>query len=145
MQIKAPTHTEAEDQSFVTECEFDNRLNVLVLYQTHPLYDDARSKFESTHAFLIAERQVIVIDGEAFDQDWFTPAHFDVIVAHEVGHFRLGTQEKREFFADVVGYWMIQDKTLYTSLMIERYGDDFEAQITNNREEILAVLESNKN
>lgn len=77
------------------------------------------------HAFSIINDKVIVIDGEATKQDWFSKAHFLIIQAHETGHIK--SQSSDELTADKIGLSLVKslcDKetiALYKRLFETRY------------------------
>lgn len=110
---------------------FTPDLNVAIVYDDEDLYNILRERFKTTHAFLIHEDKLVVVDGEATAESWFTADHLFVILAHELGHWMAGhsgENVKEEQEADWLGWKILirEKKSKAAMLMVdlfrERYG-----------------------
>lgn len=67
----------------------NSNLNAVIVFPLSENYDMLSPQFEkSGHAFLLHEQKTVVIDGDVVQEEWFTPEHLDVILAHELAHYR---------------------------------------------------------
>ena len=121
----------------------DSMLNVVIVYPESDKYDMLVPQFERAgHAFLMHDLDLMVVDGAAVGESWFSEDHLLVIQAHELGHYRAGhskndqtshRDEKIEREADWVGYNLLRSKghasaaDLHREEYQARYGDFPEA------------------
>lgn len=69
----------------------DDTIQVAIVYPNSKEYDVVSKQFQkSGHAFLLHEASLVVVDGSAVLEPWFTMDHLLVIQAHEIGHYRAG-------------------------------------------------------
>jgi len=77
-----------KDEEFVFSSPLDKSLNVAIVYPGSSKYEMLSPHFERAgHAFLLHDLKLVVIDGSAINEDWFSEDHLLVIQAHELGHF----------------------------------------------------------
>lgn len=121
-----------DDSELVYQSEVFPQITVVVIYPESERYELLSQQFEkSGHAFLLRDHDMMVVDGAAVGQSWFTPDHLLVIQAHEAGHYMAGhTQyahdhrdEVLEREADWLGYNLlkIQNRTNAAKLHREEY------------------------
>jgi hypothetical protein len=132
-----------EENELVFPSPLDSALNVAIIYPGSDKYDQLIPHFERAgHAFLMHDLNLMVVDGAAVEETWFSEDHLLVIQAHELGHFRAGhsksqqtnhRDEKLEREADWVGYNLLRSKGLGSAADLHRdeyharYGDFPEA------------------
>jgi len=130
----------SDDQTrFLLDSKFDDRVSILIVYPEDPQYSEISGMFESRgHAFFYHEAKMIVMDGAAISQSWFTEDHLDVVHAHELGHFyanHTSGSEEDERQADWIGIQILQHHMrkgavsrtaidLHFDEFVERYGID---------------------
>ena len=117
----------------------DNTLQVVVIYPESEKYEMVVQQFqESGHAFLLHDANLMVVDGAAVEESWFTMDHLLVIQAHELGHYRAGHGKSAhakgdvdiEMEADWLGYRLLISKGERTAAELHReeyqsrYGSD---------------------
>ena len=129
----------SEESRFLFDSKFDDRIGILIVYPEDPQYSEISGMFEERgHAFIYHEGKLIVIDGAAVSQDWFTADHLDVIHAHELAHYYAGhtggnNEEERQ--ADWIGIQVLESfyhkgKVNQTAVKLhrdefrERYGEE---------------------
>ena len=126
------------ENELVFPSPLDPMLNVIIVYPDSDKYDQLISHFDRAgHAFLMHDANLMVIDGAAVDEPWFSEDHLLVIQAHEIGHYRAGhskndqvshRDEKIEKEADWLGYNLLKSKgygsaaTLHHEEYYARYG-----------------------
>jgi len=107
------------DAETVYESEIFPQLTVAIIYPESAQYELLSQQFKkSGHAFLLRDHDMIVVDGGAVGQSWFTPDHLLVIQAHEAGHYMAGHRqdahasrdEALEREADWLGYNLLKQK-----------------------------------
>jgi len=70
----------------VFKSDLDPSMSVIVIYPESERYAEVLPIFEQKgHAFL-ANENIMVVDGKALGESWFTTDHLTVIQAHELGH-----------------------------------------------------------
>ena len=117
----------------------DNSLQVVIVYPESEKYEMVLKQFhESGHAVLLHEANLMVVDGAAVLEPWFTMDHLLVIQAHELGHYRAGHSKTAhqaaeleiEMEADWLGYKLLIAKgevsaaDLHREEYQSRYGTD---------------------
>ena len=121
----------------------DPTLNVAIVYPESDKYEMLVPHFDRAgHAFLMHDLDLMVVDGGAVGESWFSEDHLLVIQAHELGHYRAGhsksqqtnhRDEKLEREADWVGYNLLRSKGMNSAADLHReeynarYGDFPEA------------------
>jgi len=107
------------DSEQVYQSEILPELTVVIIYPESERYALLSKQFEkSGHAFLLHDHNMMVVDGGAVGQSWFTPDHLLVIQAHEAGHYMAGhagdahaaRDEAIEREADWLGYNLLKQK-----------------------------------
>lgn len=110
---------------------FTADLQLVIVYPDDPIYETVKGHFERTHAFLIHEDAMVVVDGDTVSQTWFTSDHLLVVAAHEMGHWLAGhsgasIDEEKE--ADWLGWRILLGRgetkaaNLHVRMFRERYG-----------------------
>ena len=108
---------------------FDPSIKVVIVFPESPSYSLLEKLFaEKTHAFLIQDKKILVIDGKAVSEPWFTKDHLRVIEAHEVAHnmaghgsrHHNGRDETEEKEADYIGYHLLMDAGLDSAATLHR-------------------------
>ena len=117
----------------------DNTLQVVIIYPESEKYETVVQQFQkSGHAFLLHDANLMVVDGAAVEESWFTMDHLLVIQAHELGHYRAGHGKSAhamgdvdiEMEADWMGYKLLLSKgessaaDLHREEYQSRYGTD---------------------
>ena len=117
--------------------DLDPGLTVAIIYPESPKYETVQQMFASRgHAFLLHDQRIMVVDGAAVDQDWFSEAHLLVIQAHELGHdlaghgknYSEGWDPNIEREADWLCHGILQNRgltaaaSLHAAEYFERYG-----------------------
>ena len=121
-----------DDSELVYQSEVFPQITVVVIYPESERYELLSQQFEkSGHAFLLRDHDMMVVDGAAVGQSWFTPDHLLVIQAHEAGHYMArhtqyahdNRDEVLEREADWLGYNLlkIQNRTNAAKLHREEY------------------------
>lgn len=125
--------TDQSPSRFLFESEFDSQISVLILYPEDPEYGNVQEMFEQRgHAFIYQEGKIIIVDGAAVSEPWFTDDHLKVIQAHELGHLYAqhgGVYSKEEEQqADWIGLQILKSSGMQTAVDLhmeefkERYG-----------------------
>ena len=130
----------SDDQTrFLFDSKFDDRVTILIVYPEDPQYSEISGMFEKRgHAFFYHQEKMIVMDGAAISQSWFTEDHLDVIHAHELGHFyanHISGSDEDERQADWIGIQILRYHIkkgtvnnaavdLHLDEFMERYGID---------------------
>lgn len=100
----------------VFRSDLDPSVNVVVVYPEDSRYSQVAPIFDQKgHAFLLND-EIMVVDGAALGEEWFSDDHLTVIQAHELGHKRAGhghTQDSGsdiEKEADWIGYNILKNR-----------------------------------
>ena len=116
-------------QPVVFPSDLDPSMNVVVIYPEDDRYEEVAPIFnQKGHAFL-ANESIMVVDGAALGESWFTTDHLAVIQAHELGHKRAGhvgipnhNDPVMEKEADWIGYNILKNRGMSAaSLHKEEY------------------------
>ena len=125
---------------FIFDSDIYPGLTVAIIYPESERYDILEQQFEqSGHAFLLHDHNMMVVDGGAVGQSWFTEDHLKVIQAHEAAHYMAGhgkdvhlkgRDEKIEREADWLGYNLLIRKghASAAKLHSEEYESRYNAQ-----------------
>jgi hypothetical protein len=113
--------------------DLDPSMTVVVVYPGDPRYAQLAPVFaQKGHAFL-AREDVMVVDGEALSEPWFSEDHLTVIQAHELGHKLAGhigmsahDDVKLEREADWLGYKILRHRGLTDAA--DLHEDEYEAR-----------------
>lgn len=99
----------------VFECPFDKEVSVIIIYGDDAEYEQLAPHFEENIAFtpLGSELSLIVIDGKATEEEWFSDEHLLVVMAHEMGHIRNNSVDEMD--ADLTGFDLLADSGLSES------------------------------
>ena len=129
-----------EQPEFVFDSDIYPGLTVVIVYPESERYSILERQFEqSGHAFLLHDHDMMVVDGGAVGQPWFTEDHLKVIQAHEAAHYMAGhgkdvhskgRDEKIEREADWLGYNLLIQKghTAAAQLHSEEYESRYGSQ-----------------
>ena len=109
--------------------DLDPRFTVAIIFPESDKYSMVSPLFSIMGAaFLLHDRNIIVVDGEVVESDWFTLDHLLVIQAHEIGHqianhtslssHNKNLEEEKE--ADWLGYHLLLHKGFETAANIHR-------------------------
>lgn len=122
---------EAVEEPVLFENELDPSMTVMVVYPDDPRYQQVAATFaQKGHAFL-AREDIMVVDGAALSEPWFSEDHLLVVQAHELGHKLAGhigssvhddPQLERE--ADWVGYNILKHRGFQSAAELHR--DEYE-------------------
>ena len=108
---------------------FDNRIKVIVIFPESPSYELLNDIFtKETHAFLLQDKNIIVINGQTVLEPWFTIDHLRMIEAHEVGHYLADhdptpdntRNEIEEKEADYIGHYLLIKSNLSSAIILHR-------------------------
>lgn len=133
----------ASDDLLLLGTFLQSELAAVIVYPNNPNYSEIKNQFDkSGHAFLLYEQRLVVIDGDAVSQEWFTSDHLYVILAHELAHYRAkhaihGPQvcdiEKE---ADWLGCMILRkhNRTSASGLHAEEYYARYSSSIENDHE-----------
>ena len=100
----------------IFDCPMDESVTVVVIDPSDYEYRKVESVFKQKgHAFTLlnTDQRMIVIDGEVVNEEWFKEEHLDVIMAHELGHLHLNTEDEVE--ADFYGLELLHNGGFYTA------------------------------
>ena len=139
------------DSEQVYQSEIFPKLTVVIIYPESERYALLSKQFEkSGHAFLLRDHDMMVVDGDAVGQSWFTPDHLLVIQAHEAGHYMAGhagdahaaRDEAIEREADWLGYNLLKRKgeTSAADLHSQEYEARYDAP-PGDHDELMAHLQ----
>jgi hypothetical protein len=129
---------------------FDPSIKVIIVFPESPSYQSLEKLFaDKTHAFLMQDKKLLVIDGKAVSEPWFTKDHLRVIEAHEVAHnmaghgsrHHSGRDETEEREADYIGYHLLMDAGLDSAATLHRM--EYESRYGNfpeNDDELMIPL-----
>mgnify|MGYP005822444159 FL=1 len=132
--------------------DLDPTMSVVVIYPENPRYPDVAPLFDQKgHGFLANDR-LMVIDGAALGQAWFTEDHLTVMQAHELGHKLAGhlkgaqqdhRDAKIEKEADWLGYKILRHRNLNDAA--DLHLDEYEARYASlpDKDDYLMVHLSN--
>lgn len=127
-----------DDDVQVFPSQLDSSLTVVIVYPESTKYEQVLPQFQkSGHAFILHQAKMMVVDGAAVNESWFTMDHLMVIQAHELGHYRAGHAVDAhaqgniniEKEADWLGYQLLVDAghsaaSLHKEEYQARYGSD---------------------
>lgn len=129
--------SESADPVDVGVNELDPTMPVITIYPEAEQYEQFREYFKNTHAFNWLEKNIMIVDGAAVREGWFTDDHLLVMQAHELGHKVAGHIEKQQLNhrdpilereADWVGYNILKNRgyeaaaSLHKKEFEDRYG-----------------------
>ena len=113
----------------IFECPMDESVTVIIPEKSDLEYKQVQKEFKGgSHAFTVLgiEDHIIIIDGEAVKEDWFTDDHLLIIMAHELGHLAADTDDEQT--ADQTGFDILIEHgapdsaiSLYTMEIQARY------------------------
>ena len=114
----------ADSEPIVFTNDLDPSMNVIIVYPEDPRYDQVAPVFDQKgHAFL-AREDIMVVDGAALSEPWFTEDHLTVIQAHEFGHKLAGHQKNEraahndpqlEREADWLGFNILRHRGMHSA------------------------------
>ena len=129
--------SESADPVDVGVNELDPTMPVITIYPEAEQYEQFREYFKNTHAFNWLEKNIMIVDGAAVREGWFTDDHLLVMQAHELGHKVAGHIEKQQLNhrdpilereADWVGYNILKNRGYEAAALLhkkefeDRYG-----------------------
>ena len=88
----------------IFDCPLDETVSVVIVDPSDYEYKKVNPIFQKKgHAFTLlnTDQRMIVIDGEVVSESWFEEEHLNVIMAHELGHLHMNTEDEVE--ADFYG------------------------------------------
>lgn len=114
---EAVAKTPGASEPVVFKSDLDPSMHVVVVYPENERYPEVAPVFKQKgHAFL-ADTNIMVVDGEALGEPWFTQDHLTVIQAHELGHKLAGhvglsshDNPEMEREADWLGYNILKNR-----------------------------------
>lgn len=125
--------TPGADQPVVFKSDLDPTMNVVVVYPENERYGEVLPVFDQKgHAFL-ANDNIMVVDGGALGESWFTTDHLTVIQAHELGHKLAGhvglsnhDNPHMEKEADWLGYNILKNRGMNAAANLHE--EEYEAR-----------------
>jgi hypothetical protein len=135
--------------------DLDSRFTVAIIFPESDKYCMVTPLFSVMgHAFLLHERNMIVVDGGTVESDWFTGDHLLVIQAHEIGHqianhahfLSKGQNDDEEREADWLGYHLLLHKgfesaaELHKEEYMSRYHSDPSSDLSTMSEKLICKL-----
>jgi len=136
-----------DDEVQVFPSQLDPSLTVVIIYPGSTKYEQVLPQFQKAgHAFILHQSKMIVVDGAAVNESWFTMDHLTVIQAHEIGHYRAGHAKNAhaqgdiniEKEADWLGYKLLSDMS-HSAADLHR--EEYQARYNSDPDEDSVELE----
>ena len=91
----------------ILTCSFDPRFKGVALFEGYPHYQLFKEQLfaKAGLAFLLKDERVVFFDGERILTENLTTNHIIYVFAHEIGHYILGHNMKRNYRLEMEADW----------------------------------------